>query len=184
MNAFESGQRKVIPAVLVYPRCGDDFLMLHRNSPDRPTDEHAGKWNGLGGKFELDESPVEAAIREVREESGLHLASKNFLHLGHLVFPNFKAHKSEDWHCFVFEARISPQLRSSLSSLHSGPEGDLHWVGSRQIMDLPLWPGDRYFLPKVIQREPFFGTIWYRGQSVDRWEIHSLQSAERTSSAS
>src|SRR4051794_1381265 len=97
-NPFESGVRKVIPAVLVYLQKGDQILMIHRNSKGPgPLDFHEGKWNGLGGKCELDESPLEAAVREVQEESGLELPESEFRSLGVVQFPNFKAHRNEDW---------------------------------------------------------------------------------------
>src|SRR4051812_2814241 len=98
-NAFETGERKVIPAVLIYAWRGDEVLMIRRDS-GRPGDYHAGKWNGLGGKLELDESPVEGARRELREEAGLDLPESAFRALGSIQFPNFKAHKKEDWVVF------------------------------------------------------------------------------------
>ena len=61
-----------------------------------------GKWNGLGGKCEPDESPLEAAIREFKEESGLVLEPGAVKPLGVLQFPNFKPAKHEDWMVFVF----------------------------------------------------------------------------------
>lgn len=59
----------MILATLCYLKQNGKTLMIHRNK--RPNDIHAGKWNGLGGKFETGESPEDCVIREVREESGL-----------------------------------------------------------------------------------------------------------------
>ena len=47
------------------------WLMLHRVKKQQ--DENAGKWIGVGGKFEKGESPDECLCREVREETGLRL---------------------------------------------------------------------------------------------------------------
>ena len=44
-------------------------LMLHRVK--KKNDCNEGKWIGVGGKFEPDESPEECVLREVREETGL-----------------------------------------------------------------------------------------------------------------
>src|SRR5687768_2947242 len=107
-NPFESGQRKVIPAVLIYVRRGNEILMIHRNAMGQSqTDFHQGKWNGLGGKCEADESPLEAALRELKEESGLDLPASSFKPLGTIQFPNFKPQKSEDWVVFVFIVSLS-----------------------------------------------------------------------------
>jgi 8-oxo-dGTP diphosphatase len=172
-NAFETGARKVIPAVLVYVRAalpdGERVLMLHRNSPDRPDDYHAGKWNGLGGKLEPDESFVDAARREVREESGLEV--QDVRPLGVLQFPSFKAHKDEDWLVFVLTADVGVD---AVSRPLSGPEGDLHWKRSDELLSLNLWPGDRFFIEHVIARRPFAGTIWYRGKDVERATVAPL----------
>lgn len=161
-NAYETGQRKAIPAVLVYPRFGDDVLMLHRNVKER--DFHAGKWNGLGGKCEPDESPLEAAARELREESGLDLDPKAFRPLGILQFPNFKPGPAEDWLVFVFSAAVtSKELKSPV-----GPEGTLEWVPLDKLLGLNLWAGDKEFLPLVLEERPFIGSFWYQGGDLVR----------------
>lgn len=169
MNAFESGARKAIPAVIVYVRAGGRVLMVHRNAPDRPDDYHAGKWNGLGGKCEPDEAFVETARREVLEESGLDLPAQAFKPLGVIQFPGFKAH--EDWICFVLVADVGPER---VGQALSGPEGDLHWVPEADLLSLNLWPGDRHFVPFVVERRPFMGTLWYQGKEVERAEVWPL----------
>lgn len=183
-NPFETGARKVIPAVLVYAsRAGrldsDDcqWLMIHKTS-----DHHAGKWNALGGKQELGESPLEAAQREFAEESGLHLELDAFRPLGFLTFPQFKAHKEEDWFVTVFVVDVPAELTDTLQG---SPEGELTWVPDCEILKLNLWPGDRYFVPYILRREPFIGTIWYRGSEVIKhWMTslsitHHVQSGDR-----
>lgn len=44
-------------------------LMIKKNRP-KCLD---GKWNGLGGRVEPDETPLNAMVRELAEESGLHV---------------------------------------------------------------------------------------------------------------
>lgn len=172
-NAFESGARKSIPAVLIYARSPDGrMLMIHRNAADRPGDYHAGKWNGLGGKCEADESPRETACREFAEESGLSLSEERFRALGTLTFPNFKAHKVEDWIVFVFAVDVSAAEVSHI--LSRSIEGELHWVPAGDLLALNLWPGDRHFIPFVARGEPFMGTIWYEGPTVKRHWIQAL----------
>jgi 8-oxo-dGTP diphosphatase len=142
--------------------------MLHRNA--KAGDYHEGKWNGLGGKLEPDESPLEAAIRELEEEAGLKLSADAFTPLGALQFPNFKPHKSEDWLVFVFEARVA----ESGKPWARGPEGDLEWIARERVLSLNLWEGDRHFIPYVLAAKPFVGTIWYDGPRVARHWIAPL----------
>ena len=56
-------------ATLCYIKHDGCTLMVYRNR--KAHDIHEGKWNGLGGKFEAEETPEECAVREVFEESGL-----------------------------------------------------------------------------------------------------------------
>lgn len=170
MNAFESGRRKAIPAVLVYPRCGGQWLMMHRTGK-KPGDVHQGKWNGLGGKCEADESPLETARRETMEEAGMELPAASFKALGVLQFPNFKPSKSEDWIVFVFSVE-TPE--SALKLDFSCPEGELHWTAKDQVLKLPLWAGDQHFLPLVLAGKSFMGTFWYQNGQVDRHWLEVL----------
>lgn len=117
--------------------------MMHRNK--RPDDVHLGKYNGLGGKFEAGESPEECVIREVFEESGLTIDPRL---KGVMSFPQFA--KGHDWYCFLFTAEnFSGELKKEC------PEGDLVWVPNGQVLDLPLWPGDKIFL-KWLDEPRFF----------------------------
>ncbi|MEH7253689.1 NUDIX domain-containing protein, partial [Neobacillus niacini] len=51
----------------------DNVLMLLRAK-----EPNKGKWNGVGGKIEHDETPYESCIREVLEETGLLLKTQTF----------------------------------------------------------------------------------------------------------
>jgi 8-oxo-dGTP diphosphatase len=174
-NAFEEGSRKMIPAVLIYAFDKNRVLLIHRvpqGAERTKTDYHLGKWNGLGGKLEADESPLEAAQRELAEESGLHIPLERFKPLGTIQFPNFKAHKNEDWMVFVFRAEVTEQEARAVR--YSSEEGNLHWIETEKFPELGFWPGDRHFLPHVLEGRPFMGAIWYEGQEVRRHWIHTL----------
>lgn len=170
-NPFESGKRKVIPAVLVYVLQGDRVLMIHRNARDKKGDYHSGKWNGLGGKCEINESPLEAARRELHEESGLDLPLQDFRAQGVLHFPNFKPHKNEDWMVFVFTVEVLGSLKVTSDK---NKEGELHWVPREDLSSLNLWPGDQYFIHLVVNQTPLVGTIWYAGEKVLNHWIQEL----------
>ena len=173
-NPYESGTRKNIPAVLIYARNAGQILMIHRNAPESAgrVDYHSGKWNGLGGKGELDESAFETAAREFQEEAGVDISLTRFKALGVLQFPHFKAHKHEDWTVFVFIIDLEDRERSQVRK--TSDEGDLHWIPEADLLQLNLWPGDRHFVPHVVARKPFFGTIWYKGSEVERYDIQGL----------
>lgn len=123
-------------------------LMLHRIKKEG--DIHKGKYNGLGGKFEPEESPEQCFIREVEEESGYIV--KNPKLLGIITFPKFW--HGEDTYVFVFSAKdFSGNIKESL-------EGDLHWIENDKLLNLPLNEGDYIFMPWIYENKPFFSAIF------------------------
>lgn len=149
----------MILATLCYIKHDSHTLMVFRNK--KPNDMHAGKWNGLGGKFEPGESPEECIIREVREESGLEIRNPK-LH-GLLMFPNFKG---ADWYVFVFTAReFSGEL------VASSPEGKLEWIPDEKLTSLNLWESDQIFFP-WLEKEKFFSAKFiYDGDQMQDYEV-------------
>ncbi len=143
-------------ATLCYVRRGAQILMIHRVK--KTQDMHLGKWNGLGGKLEPGETPEECARREIREESGLEVASLTWK--GLLTFPGFS--NDEDWYAFVYIATVKD------GSLIDSPEGDLKWVDQAELSGLNLWAGDRIFLPWLDRPGMFSGKFTYvDGDLVD-----------------
>lgn len=147
-------------ATLCYVKHSGKTLMVHRIKKEN--DMHAGKWNGLGGKFEPGETPEACAIREIEEESGL-LVHAPRLH-GVLTFPAFS--DDEDWYAFLFTATIN--AAQFAQELIDSPEGELRWIDDADLLGLNLWPGDRIFLPWLDQDAFFSGRFDYLdGQLVD-----------------
>ncbi len=140
----------IINATLCYIRKNDHTLMLFRNR--KPGDVHRGKWNGLGGKFEPGETPEECARREVSEECGL-TATKMRLR-GMLSFPQFDG--VNDWFVFVF------LITGFYGEIRDCPEGQLAWIKNSDLLRLPLWEGDRIFLPWLNREKIFSGKFCYR----------------------
>lgn len=149
----------LILATLVYVKRPGQTLMLHRIK--RAGDMHQGKWNGLGGKFEPGESPEMCAIREVYEESGLTIHNPELR--GILTFPDFRS--GEDWYAFVFVARTFS------GTLIDSTEGVLQWIDDDRLLDLPLWEGDRIFLPWLDQERFFSGRFVYENGRLCSHEV-------------
>jgi 8-oxo-dGTP diphosphatase len=142
---------------------GRQVLLIHRNT--RPDDQHLGKYNGLGGKLEPLEDVVAGMRRELREEAGI---EADEIHLrGTVSWPGF-GKGGEDWFGFVF--RID---RFTGEPHKSNPEGVLEWVPTGAILDLPLWEGDRYFLPLVFDPgvRQFHGVMPYRDGRPESWTV-------------
>lgn len=61
---------------LCYIENNDQYLMLHRIK--KQNDMNQGKWIGVGGHVEDQETPEECLVREVKEETGFTLTSYKF----------------------------------------------------------------------------------------------------------
>ncbi len=130
---------------LVYIVKDGKTLMIHRVK--KKNDIHQDKYNGLGGKLEKGETPLQCAVREVKEESNLDIQEISFK--GHLLFPDFDG-MGNDWQVFLYRVdSFSGDL------ITENREGNLVWVDNDKLTDLPLWEGDKIFLsylfgPKII----------------------------------
>lgn len=151
-------------ATLCYLRRDGKTLMLHRNKKEN--DMHIGKWNGLGGKLEDGESPEECAIREIREESGY--IAKNPIFRGMITFPGFS--NDEDWYVFLFV------ITDFDGQWIDSTEGHLQWIPDDEVLDLPLWEGDRIFIPWLDKSEIFSGKFTYQDGHLKHHKVVFYQS--------
>jgi len=141
-------------------------LMIHRNA--RPDDQHIGKFNGLGGKLEPMEDIAAGMRREILEEAGIECLSMQLR--GTLNWPGF-GKQGEDWLGFIFLIdRFSGEVPPR------NAEGDLVWVERERLMALPMWEGDRHFLPLVFDADPrpFHGVMPYREGRMQSWSYSRL----------
>jgi 8-oxo-dGTP diphosphatase len=145
----------------VFSPDGTEVLMVHRNR--RSHDTHLGKYNGLGGKLHVDEDVVACMRREVREEAGIECEALRLA--GTVSWPGFGI-GGEDWFGFIF--RID---RFSGTPLTENAEGSLEWIEVDRVLELPLWEGDRHFLPLVFAagERQFHGVMPYRDGRPVGW---------------
>ncbi|MFA5550226.1 MAG: 8-oxo-dGTP diphosphatase [Trueperaceae bacterium] len=139
-------------ATLVYVRRGGNTLMLRRGGD--PNQLHAGKWNGLGGKLEPGEAPEACMRREVLEESGLTVHAAELK--GFITFPRFERDEV-DWYVWVYVVHDFSGTPTPSS------EGDLFWIPDEKLTELPLWEGDRHFMPWLDRPGVFSAVFEYEG---------------------
>jgi 8-oxo-dGTP diphosphatase len=106
--------------------------------------------------------------REIREESGLECLRLRLR--GTVSWPGF-GKQGEDWFGFIFIID-----RWSGIPQQDNPEGSLEWTDIDKIMDLPLWEGDRHFLPLVFARgeQQFHGVMPYHDGRPVSWNYSLL----------
>jgi 8-oxo-dGTP diphosphatase len=150
----------------VFSPDGARVLLIHRNK--RPGDAHLGKYNGLGGKLDPLEDVVSGMKREIREESGLEVTGLELR--GTISWPGF-GKGGEDWFGFIF------RITTWNGTPHDeNPEGVLEWVPVERVLTLPLWEGDRHFLPLIFDPtgRPFHGVMPYRDGRPVSWTYQLL----------
>jgi ADP-ribose pyrophosphatase YjhB (NUDIX family) len=117
-----------------------------------------GLWNGYGGGIESGETPVEAAVREVAEESqGVQLEVAHLSEVGSVHFHNSKSTGAEftcRMHVFLAR-RWKGEFRETTEMLSPT------WF---RTTDLPLdrmLLADRDWLPLVLQGNHVTAEAWY-----------------------
>ena len=129
-------KKKVRVTTLCYLEKDGCWLMLNRNK--KKNDYNGGKWIGIGGKVEKNESVEECLVREVKEESGLDLFSWHYYGV-----IRFVSDIVEDMHLFS-----SADFKGELKECD---EGTLAWIKKEDAFSLPLWEGDREFLRDMLE---------------------------------
>ena len=114
---------------LIYIEQDDKYLMLHRNK--KVNDINKDKWIGVGGHVEENETIDECVIREVKEETNLDLIS-------------FKLHGEVLFVLNGYEELMyvytSKEFKGVLKECN---EGTLEWVNKNEVINLPIWEGDK-----------------------------------------
>ena len=141
---------------LCYIKKDDKYLLLHRTK--KKDDPNEGKWIGVGGHIEEGESPEECLLREVKEETNLTLTSYRYRAL--ITFVS-DIYETENMYLFTadsFEGELD----------YSCDEGELEWISKDAILNLPMWEGDRKFLPLIMDEttESFTMELIYRGDEL------------------
>ena len=132
----------MVETVLCYIEKNDEYLMLHRNK--EANDINTGKWLGIGGHIESIETPDDAVVREVFEETGLTLQSYKKAGIVDFINDNY----IERMHLYTSDKFTGEMIECD--------EGTLSWVPKNKILSLNIWEGDRVFLEKLSKNEPYF----------------------------
>lgn len=108
------------------------YLLLQRS----PTVRYAGQWRMVAGHCKGDETALQAALREIHEETGLRIRriwALDYLHTFYdperdalMLIP-------------VFAAEVEEPYAVTLSEEHD----DFRWITCEQALYLLRWPGQR-----------------------------------------
>ena len=134
----------MLNTTLCYVTRGNEVLMLHRIK--KKNDINKDKWVGVGGKIMDGESPSQAVIREIKEETGV--TPLNLEYRGIITFVS-DLYGTEYMHLFT--------ARGYLGEIdYDCDEGELVWIDKEKIYDLPIWEGDKIFFRLLEESKRFF----------------------------
>lgn len=103
-----------------------------------------GRWNGVGGKVDVEESIEEATVREAKEEIGVD--AKDLQKVGEIDFSfKFKPDYNQRVHIYITENWEGEEVESE--------EMAPAWYGVDKIPYDIMWPDDIFWLPKVLDGE-------------------------------
>lgn len=129
-----------------------------------------GKWNGFGGKIEKNETLIEGAIRETKEESNLKL--ENIKHIGVLAYEEHLCSKIDIVHVFTSN-KYSDILEES-------EEMKPQWFDIKDVPFPKMWPDGIYWFESMLKDKYFFAHVVYDNEATHKCcivdEMDSLSS--------
>lgn len=134
----------IIDVYVVRPAEGDlEFLLLRRG----PHGRCPGSWEGVHGHIDQGEHPVAAALRELREETGL--APERLYNLSRVEL--FYQHVTDEVALIpVFCAVVGAGAGATLSAEHD----DHAWLRAADAGDRWTWPRERRAMTDILRLLP------------------------------
>jgi dATP pyrophosphohydrolase len=117
---------------------GYEFLQMRRRG-DEPLD---GTWQTVRGSIESGETAVQAAIREVREETGVRPVA--FYRLGS-VETFYDLDSDAVWHSAAFFALLDAAAQVTLNEEHDAAR----WVADNEVDTHFMWPSEKPLIREI-----------------------------------
>ena len=145
----------VNPATLLFVVAGGHVLLIHKKRG-----HGAGLVNGPGGKLEAGETPIQCAVREVEEETGIHPIGARLV--GEL---HFQYASGDSVYGYAFRAGAYS------GALVETDEATPFWVPLAEIPYDEMWDDDRVWLPLLLESRPFIGRFLVHDDRLFQYEV-------------
>jgi len=137
-------------AGFVFDRTSESVALIHKIRPKW----QRNKLNGIGGHIEDNEQPINAMIREFKEEAGIVITGwRHFCTL----FGNGYEHEG-DWRVYFFLVYFA---RDKLLTELGGTDEEVFWVRYNHLREVDVLPNLHWLIPMALSGPSGpFGTVW------------------------
>ena len=129
-----------------------------------------GRWNGVGGKVEGEETIEDAIVREANEEIGIVIAPNDMKKMAELafIFPN-----KTEWNQLVHVYTSTEWENEPAESEEMKPQ----WFAFADIPFKDMWPDDMFWLPKVLEGDLVRGSFSFgEGDTILEQKVETVES--------
>lgn len=121
-----------------------EFLLLRRAAGDAIL---PGLWQGVSGGLEPGESSVDAAVRELSEETGFGPDQIDRFYQLDQVNQFLDPSSGGILSAIVFAVRVKPWAEPVLSHEHDA----MRWVSPGEALELAVWPAYRESIRRIVE---------------------------------
>ena len=139
-QSIDAERYQTIPRALIFLFDHNNHVLLIKGSPNKTI--WAGLYNGIGGHIEAGEDILEAAERELKEESGL-----SGIKLGFCGQVMVDVSENIGVAIFIFRGNYSGD------DFNSSDEGRLAWVDLEEMLNLTMVEDLRLLIPMVANHQ-------------------------------
>ncbi len=121
------GFKKQIEVVGCFVENSGEFLLLHR----QPQKVNGGKWGKPAGKIDAGETPSQAMVRELFEETGMQIPESDLSYFDSI----FVRHEGRDFVYHMFSTQLPDRPKVTLNP---GEHQAFIWISPSQALEMDL----------------------------------------------
>jgi 8-oxo-dGTP diphosphatase len=134
----------------------------------------AHKYNGFGGKVQEGETAIQAAVRELEEETGVRVVERDLKYVAHLTFTFPHA---PHWDQVVHAYLTTGWKGNPAESREMVPA----WFAVNEIPYERMWADDRHWLRRVLAGERIRGRFCFQAdnETIEAFEVETWDGERR-----